>query len=169
MDKTDHGPVIAIFSVQLQQLFSYVGGIPNQPFFTAIDWYVHFGDSANHNIQGAFVILFLICGNLLNFLRSLGTTFITTESGWNSLRSHFYWTVPAIVAIFRCVDVCSVRPPQIFQAEAKMSEYLSFSYGYGLNFVYLNINSLSPKIKALPVLGKLTNALVIGISEYKLE
>ena len=50
-----------------------------------------------------------------------------------------------------------------------MSEYLSFSYGYGLNFVYLNINSLSPKIKALPVLGKLINALVIGISEYKLE
>ena len=33
----------------------------------------------------------------------------------------------------------------------------------------ININSLSPTFKALPVLGKLTNALVIGISEYKLE
>ena len=27
MDKTHHGPVIALFSVQLHQLFSYVGGI----------------------------------------------------------------------------------------------------------------------------------------------
>ena len=42
MDKTHHGPVIALFSVQLQQLFSYVGGIPVTNHFTLlfIDRYI---------------------------------------------------------------------------------------------------------------------------------
>ena len=46
------------------------------------------------------------------------------------------------VAIFRCFDVCSVRPSQIFKVQTKIStvrpvfrDYLSVSYDYGISIV----------------------------------
>ena len=63
---------------------------------------------------------------------------ITRESGQNSLKVIFTEQFLAKVAIFRCFDVCSVWPPQIFQVQAKIStvrsvfpDYLSVSYDYG--------------------------------------
>ena len=44
------------------------------------------------------------------------------------------------VAIFRCFDICSVRPSQIFKVQTKIStvrpvfpDYLSVSYDYGIS------------------------------------
>ena len=61
---------------------------------------------------------------------------IKTESGY-TLKVIFTEQFLAKVAIFRCFDVCSVRPPQIFQVQAKVStvrlvfpDYLSVSYDY---------------------------------------
>ena len=75
-----------LFSLcNFSSFFSYVGGIPvlTTIFSLFIDWYhdreLYFGYSANYNTQRAFAILFLICSDLLNFLRSLGTMVITTE------------------------------------------------------------------------------------------
>ena len=91
------------------------------------------------------MILFLICSDLLNFLRSLGTLVIKTESGY-TLKVIFTEQFLAKVAIFRCFDVCSVRPPQIFQVQAKIStvrpvfpDYLSVSYDYGITKLCLII------------------------------
>ena len=52
-------------------------------FFTVIDCSVYFGYSANYNnTRGAFAILFLICSNLLNCLRSIGIMFTTGSLFW---------------------------------------------------------------------------------------
>ena len=41
MDKTHYGSVIAPFSVQFVQPFSYAGGVPsNQPLFIVINWFI---------------------------------------------------------------------------------------------------------------------------------
>ena len=39
----------------------------------------------------------------------------------------------------------------------------------GLHFIHLNINSLLPKIEELRIIAKSTNAVIIGISESKLD
>ena len=38
-----------------------------------------------------------------------------------------------------------------------------------LHFIYLSINSLQPKIEELRIIGKSTNATIIGINESKLD
>ena len=62
---------------------------------------------------------------------------ITAESHYNSLKVIFTEQLLAKVAIFRCFDACSVRPPQTFQVQAKISTvrpmfsgYLYVSYDY---------------------------------------
>ena len=75
---------------------------------------------------------------------------IATESGWNSLKVIFTEQFLAKVAIFRCFDVCSVRPPQIFQVQAKIStvwpvfpDYISVLYDTsGKNFEFFLLNTL---------------------------
>ena len=64
---THHGLVITRFSVQLQQLFKRTSE-------------VSLVTKQNYNTRGAFAILFLICSDLLNCLRSLSNMVITTES-----------------------------------------------------------------------------------------
>ena len=46
---------------------------------------------------------------------------ITTESGKNNLKVICTKQFLPKVTIFRCFDVCCVRPPQIFQVQAKVS------------------------------------------------
>ena len=88
----------------------------------------------NNNTRGAFAIHFLICSDLPNCLRSLGTIVRTTESGQNSLKVIFTKQFLTKVTIVRCFDVCSAQPPQIFQVKAKISvrSDLSVSYDYDL-------------------------------------
>ena len=79
------GQLLLFFLCNFSSLFSFVMCIlvTNHCIFPCylIDSQVYFGYSANYNIRGPFAILFLICSNLLNFLRSFGTMIITTESG----------------------------------------------------------------------------------------
>ena len=79
MDTAHEGAAIAPFSVQLFFLyfFSYARGVLETNLFTVIvmTW---FGFPVNFNAQGAFLITFLICNNLLNYLRSISTIVITT-------------------------------------------------------------------------------------------
>ena len=138
MDKTHHGPVIALFSAQLQQVFKLPERYPcNKPFFTIVDWYVYFGYSANYNTRGAFAIHFLICGDLLNCLRSPDTMVITTESGLNSLKIIFTMQFLPKITIFRCFDVSSVWPLQIFQVQAKISTARPVFPNYFFRFLWL--------------------------------
>ena len=74
--------------------FSYAGGalVSKQPTFIRCYWFINFGYSENYNTQKAFVIIFLICSDLLNCLRSVGTIVITRE--WlKKPQSHFYWAI----------------------------------------------------------------------------
>ena len=87
VDKTHLGHVMASFSVQLLQLFSYAGGVLviKQPtFFIVIDWCVLAIQQTN--TRGAFVIIILICSNLLNCIRSVGAIVIT-ECGKTASKS----------------------------------------------------------------------------------
>ena len=79
--KLTMGQLLLFFLCNFSSFFSYVRGIPVTNHFSLllIDRQLYFGYSANYNTQGAFAILFLICSDLLNFLRSLGTMVITTE------------------------------------------------------------------------------------------
>ena len=138
IDKTRHGPVIALFFCGTSSAFLATSEVCLQPIIIYSYWLIGiFWLSASYNTQGAFAILFLICRDLLNCLRSRGTMVITTQSGWNSLKVIFTEQFLTKVAIFRCFDVYSVLPPQIFQAQAKISkvrpvfpDYLSVSYGF---------------------------------------
>ena len=119
------GQLLLFFLCNFSCFFSYVGGIPVTNHFSLllilIGRQLQFGYSANYKTQGVFVILFLICSNFLNILRSLGTMVIITESGQNRLKVIFTDQFVPKVAIFRCFDVCSVWPPQIFKVQAKIS------------------------------------------------
>ena len=72
--KTHHGPVIALFSAQLLQHFSYVEGVLVSKLQTFFHYYrlTHFGYLANYNIRETFLSIFLICSKMMNCLRSLG-------------------------------------------------------------------------------------------------
>ena len=80
--KVSMGQLLLFFLCNFYSLFSYVGGIPVTNLFSLllIDRYI-FGYSANYKTRGALMILFLICSNLLNCLRRVGTIVIITEKG----------------------------------------------------------------------------------------
>ena len=66
VDKTRHGPVIALFLCNGRSFFNNVGGCTsNQPFLL---------------MEGRFGIIFLICNNLLICFRRVGTIAVTTDS-----------------------------------------------------------------------------------------
>ena len=86
-------------------------------------------------LKNDVLILKMICTDHLNCLKSV----ITTEKGQSSLKVIFSKQFLTKPTIFRCFDICSVRPPQIFQVKAKMStvrallpHQLYISYDYGL-------------------------------------
>ena len=81
--------------------------------------------------------MFLICSDLLNWFRSVGTIVITTGSDQNSLKIISRSNSSQKPLFYCCFDLFSVQPPQIFQAQAKIStirpvlpKYLSVSYEY---------------------------------------
>ena len=63
----------------------------------------------------------MICSDPLHCLRKLWLIVIITESGWNCLKVLFTEQSLTKDIIFRCFDVFSVRPPQIFWVQAKIS------------------------------------------------
>ena len=80
--KLTMGQLLLFLLCNFSSFLIYVRGIPVTNHFSLllIDRQLYFGYSANYNTQGAFAILFLVCSDLLNFLRSLCTLVITGES-----------------------------------------------------------------------------------------
>ena len=121
--------------------FSYVGGVlvtnPFSPLLIDI-----FSDyPANYNTRGTLKIIFLICSDLLNCLRSVGTT---VSKKVKSLSFTISLKKPPFL---RCFGVCFVQPSQIFQVQTKISTIrpvfpyslsVSYDYGYINYFNYYN-------------------------------
>ena len=129
------GQLLLFFLSNFSSFFSYVGTIHVTNHFTLllIDRYILAIQQIiahKEHLRYSFW-----CIDLLNCLRSLETMVITTESDWNTLKFIFTEQFVIKVAILCCFDVWSVRPPQIFHVEAKIStvrpvfsDYLSISY-----------------------------------------
>ena len=64
--------LLLLFMYNFCSLLNYVGGVPIPNLFQCY-WFIYFGYLANYSTQRAIVIIFLICCNLLNCLRSAGT------------------------------------------------------------------------------------------------
>ena len=71
--------LLLLFLCNFYSFFSYVRGALVTRTFCHCYWLIYFVYSANYNTRGAFVIIFLICSDLLNSLESVGTIVITTE------------------------------------------------------------------------------------------
>ena len=133
--KLTMGQLLLFFLCNFSSFFSYIGGIPvtnhfslllNDRYILAIQQIIAHKEHLRYSFW---------CIDLLNCLRSLETMVITTESGWNTLKFIFTEQFVIKVAILCCFDVWSVRPPQIFHVQAKIStvrlvfsDYLSISY-----------------------------------------
>ena len=138
------GQLLLFFLHNVSIFFSYVGGIPATYHFSLflIDKYIlAIQQIITHKEHLRYSFL-----NLLNFLRTLCTMIITTESGQDSLRVVFTEQLLVKVIIFRCFDVSSVQPTQIFQVQAKISavrlvfpDSLSVCYDY-VNVVFVHKN-----------------------------
>ena len=65
--------LLLLFLCKFCSFFSYTGGalVNKQPTFFHCYWLIYFGYLAYHNTQRAFVIIYLICNDLLNCFRSL--------------------------------------------------------------------------------------------------
>ena len=71
--------LLLLFLCNFYSFFSYVRGALVTRTFCHCYWLIYFVYSANYNTRGAFVIILLICSDLLNSLESVGTIAITTE------------------------------------------------------------------------------------------
>ena len=130
VDTAHEGAAIAPFSVQLFfcSFFSYARGVLETNLFTVVVM-IWFGFPVNFNAQGAFLITFLICNNLLNYLRSISTIVITTMAKTASM-SFWLWNTSLKTVILCCFDVFPTRPPQKIQLQAKISTLRPVLPGY---------------------------------------
>ena len=78
--KLTMGQLLLLFLCNFCSFFNYVGGVLVTNLFSLLFIDI-FGNSANYNTRGEFVTIFLICSDLLNWLRGNGTIVITKESG----------------------------------------------------------------------------------------
>ena len=78
--KLTMGQLLLLFLCNFCSFFNYVRGVLVTNFFSLLFIDI-FGNSANYNTGGEFVTIFLICSDLLNWLRGNGTIVIITESG----------------------------------------------------------------------------------------
>ena len=92
--KLTMGQLLLFFLCNFCSFFSYVGGVLVTNLFHCYWLVVYFGYSTNYNTRGAFVILFLICSNLLNFFRSVGPMVVTTKQWLNLPQNHFHQAIP---------------------------------------------------------------------------
>ena len=105
----------------------------NQPFFTVIDWYILANYSANCNTQGAFVIIFFICNDLLNCLKSVST--IANTKWLKQPQSDFHSKIPYKshhVLLFECI-FCTTTPdiPKISTVRPVFADNLCVFSEYG--------------------------------------
>ena len=106
---------------KFSSFFSYVGGILATNHFSLR--YLYFSYSANYITQKELLWYSFWLVAIFSTFGSLDTVMITTKSGQNTVKVIFTEQFLTKVAIFRCFDVCSVRPPQIFQVQTKKQQY----------------------------------------------
>ena len=129
MDKTNHGPVIAPSSVQLFHVFGYAGGVIATNLLLLL--MICFWNAEKIDTQGALVIIFFDCSDVLKGLRSVFTAFKTTKSIQNSLKAFSLRSSSLKADIFCYFYVFAVRPPQKLTTKRPVfPDYLSVSYDY---------------------------------------
>ena len=112
----------------------------NQPFLLSLICCGY----ANYNVQGAFVITFLICSGLLNFLRSFSTIVIRTKS---LLQAAIFAAL-----VFMCCAVCTATPEISSSSKnisntARVTKLSSRFYDYDANKLVANRISASSVFK----------------------
>ena len=78
-------------------------------------------DYVNYNVQGAFVIIFFICSDLLDCFWSVCTIAMRTKNDQNRVKVISTMKILTGSSHFCCFDVFPVRPPQNFQVQAIIS------------------------------------------------
>ena len=78
--KLTMGQLLLLFLCNFCSFFNYVRGVLVTNLFSLLFIDI-FCNSANYNTGGEFVTIFLICSDLLNWLRGNGIIVIITESG----------------------------------------------------------------------------------------
>ena len=87
--KLTMGQLLLLFLYNFCSFFRYVGGVPVTNLFSPLLIDIFWLFSKLYNTQGALLIIFFICSDLLNCLRSVSTIVITTESGSTSFKVIF--------------------------------------------------------------------------------
>ena len=93
------GQLLLLFLCNVCSFFSYAGVVQVTNLFSRCYWYI-------------FVIIFLICSDLLNSLRNVGTIVITTKKGLNNLKVIFteqFVTKNHCFSLFWCI-LCTSTP-----------------------------------------------------------
>ena len=137
MDKTHHGPVIAFLLCNFNSLFSFVGSMLVTSHFSlllidrhilAIQQIITHEEYLRYSFWSATI--FWTASEALE--RNHGHK---NRKWLHNLKVIFTKELLTKVNIFCCFDVCPVRPPQIFQVQAKIltvrpafPDYLSVSY-----------------------------------------
>ena len=124
VEKTHHGPAIALFLCNFWSFFSYVGGVLVTKLFSLLltDRYILAIQQIITREEHLWYSFWSVAAFWLSVLiRSAGTIVITTESGQNNLKVISTKQFLTKTTIFRCFDVFSVRPTKIFQVQAKIS------------------------------------------------
>ena len=110
--KLTMGQLLPFSLCNFSSFFSYVGGIliTNHFSLLLIERYIlTIQQIITH--EEHLRHFFLICNDLLNCLRSLGTMVITTQLAKTASNSFSRSYSSQKVTIFRCFDVWSARPP----------------------------------------------------------
>ena len=117
---------------------------------------MYFDCLANYNTREAFTIIFFICSDLLNCLRSVDTIVIKTKRGWNIFKDIFTKQFLTKATIFSWFDVFSLRPPHLLQVQAKIStiqpvfpDYHSGSYEYVISKTCISTSNQLIALKKL--------------------
>ena len=119
VEQTHQGPVVSFFPVKILECLLQIFIIHRRyPFLLLLMMWC--GYASNYNAQGAFVIIFYICSDLLNCLRSVCTIVITIGNGLNSLKvistkkivtesSHFslFWCISCTATSETCTSSSS--------------------------------------------------------------
>ena len=133
------GQLLLFFLRNFSSFFSHTGGIPASNHFSLLVLLIDRYILTIHQI----ITQRSICDTYFDLQRSSELPqkpwhHVHNDINWlKQPQIHFYLAAPSKVPIFRCFDVCSVRPHQTFQVQSKIStvrpvfpDYLSVSCDY---------------------------------------
>ena len=104
-----------------------------------------------------------ICDNLQFLVTRMNNTFYSlSKLKYRNLNSYFHFL------ILLSGDI-SLNPGPTYQHKLQRLNKWNTFKSRGLHFIHLDINILLPKIKEIRIIATSTNAVIIGISEFKLD